>query len=221
MNGRGKTKSPDALLLEERARRMRRTLDAREPHVDAEVLMEGDAIVDAPPHAVAPTSDCLHLYRPLALVSLAGLAWTGAVDHDALQSAIVCAPLGGEKSADAPQWLRAVGDVALGDAPPDEPSLHVSLGSDEIALVSRLAMRVDGSITLGVARAAALPDSIAGTDSITGDAAKGAFVAYRRAALVHAWQGALLGASSNEVARERDAAAIELISTLRAVLGES
>ena len=119
-----------------------------------------------------------------------------------------------------PAWLVAVVNLALAGVSPDVPALFVLIGSDEIALLDRVGLRHARESALALARAAALPSSIVGTDAATADAAAPALHAYRRAALVYAWQETLRGNASTDAGRDRDAAAIELLSTLRAVLGE-
>jgi len=111
-------------------------------------------------------------------------------------------------------------NIALVQAPTDVAALFVTLDADEIALLGRAGVRRPGDHAVALARAAALPTSIVGANSAVADAAAPALVAYRRASLVSAWEVALRGAASSDAGRERDAAAIELLSTLRAVLGE-
>ena len=77
--------------------------------------------------------------------------------------------------------------------------------------------RADG---VALVRAAALPDSIVGADAATVSGASTVLSAYRRATLVHAWEIALCGSAAPDSARERDASAVQLLSMLRALVGE-
>ena len=219
----------DMLLLRERQRRLHAQTQTQASPIksgvlaDDAVLLEPDALVDetaiADPQAGAAGS--IALFRPLTHVSLSRIAWSGAVDHETLQNALVCAPPRDASGARAPSWLAAVSTFALERAPRDEPSLHVTLGADDAAVLARVGMRVAQADAMSLVRAAALPASIVGTDAVTVSAATGLLAGYRHASLVHAWQAALSGSASPDAARERDAAAVQLISVLRALLGEA
>jgi hypothetical protein len=215
----------DMLLLRERARKRKTPASGAAPTAqenDNVVLLEEDALVEPSGQNETPSSPtgALALYRPLAHVSLSAVAWSGPVDHALLQNAIVCAPARGSASTRPPEWLSAVVNFTIGEMPPDTPALYAALTVDDVALLGRTGLRHSRESALGLARASVLPSSIVGTDAATADAAASALGAYRRSALVYGWQVALHGDASVDATRDRDAAAIELISTLRAVLGE-
>lgn len=188
-----------------------------------EFLLEGDALVDERAHSgTAPIArGSLSLYRPLGYVTLGSIAWSDSVDHELLQRAIVCAPPRDPPGERAPQWLRAIATLEFSGVSEDEPALHVGLGQDDLAVLARLGVRFSSDTALGLIRAAALPSGIVGADSATAAAAGGILAAYRHAALVSAWQSALGRIASPDVLRERDATAVQVISMLRALLGET
>jgi hypothetical protein len=228
----------DMLLLRERQRRLqsaRNVGDAAdhrpatpeaaygEKPAGEEMLLEGDSIVVEPARAVSPDvpKSGVGLYRPLAYVSLGGMAWSGTVDHEALQAAVVCAPVRGSAGDERPpQWLAAVTTLALSAVPKDEPALHAQLGADDIVILSRIGTRLSREAAMRLVRASALPSTIVGADSATTGAAGAVLAAYRHAALVFAWQSALCGNAAGDATRERDASAVQLMSILRALLGE-
>jgi hypothetical protein len=65
-----------------------------------------------------------------------------------------------------------------------------------------------------------LPDRIAGALDDAVAAVSPLLAVYRRAALEHAWHEYLGQSSNAQLQRERDEAAVALLSTLRALLGE-
>jgi hypothetical protein len=225
VNEHDKSVPADMLLMRERARKLRApesTAIASIPAIEADLLLEGDALVESPgqPELASPPSGALALFRPLSSVTIGAIAWSGTVDHELLQNAIICAPARTTDSLRPPAWLSAVVNFTLAEMPGETPALHALLSVDDLALLGRIGMRHSRESALALARAAALPSSIVGTDAATAHAAAGALSGYRRAALVYSWQGALHGVASSDAARDRDASAIELLSTLRAVLGE-
>lgn len=192
----------DQLLLRERSRRM--TVAGSSAPSDSlarlaeGVLLETDAIVDNPIEAA--TSDGMTaMYRPLAAVTLAQLSWTGAIDHDALQGAIACVP-----------------SVDTG-----VPALFVALDPGELALLESARTRYADDVAAALARAASLPSTMVGADASTVDAAESVLAAYRRAALVFAWRSAIGGEAGADETGRRDEAAAQLMSLLRALLGEA
>lgn len=210
------------LLLQERERRLRMRKHVQPDAVNDVLVVESDALIE---DAVllekrVETPGALALYRPLAHLSLARMPWSGAVDHGALQDAIVCSPPRDAATESSAGWLYAVTTLALDRVPRDEPALHVSLGADDVAVLSRVGTRLAREGALGLVRAAALPTSIVGTDADTVSLAGTMLAGYRHAALVFAWQTALCGNAAPDIARERDAAAVQLLSMLRALLGE-
>jgi len=219
----GRKPPADMLLMLERQRRLR---SSPTPHAaqDDELLVESDEIVDESqprePHASGGGS--IALYRPLALVTLAHISWSDVVDHAALQNAIACSPAGGRGgAAGVPSWLTEVTTLMLPAAPRDEASLYVSLAPDEIAMLSRAGSLLSRADASALVLASALPVTIVGVDTATVSPAASVLGAYRRAALVHAWQTGLCGHAGPDAGRARDETAVQLVSTLRALLGEA
>ena len=213
----------DVLLLRERRRRLGLEAATGAPPVAAgtDLILEADAIVadvsEPPQHGEGR----IDLFRPLRALSLARVAWSGAIEHEALQNAIVCAAARYSDASRRLSWLGAVTTFALPEEPLDEPALTVSLGIDDAAALEHLGMRHPQGAALDIARAAALPVTIVGAGSATTDVAAPVLAAYRRASLVFAWQQALDGSASADATQERDACAVQVVSTLRALLGES
>jgi hypothetical protein len=189
---------------------------------DEEWILEGDALVAQTGRTASDTPDRpapgVELYRLLSTMNLSQLPWGEKVDHDRLADAIVCAPVRSAGIA-GPPWLAALTTQAI-DRPPTETALHVMLSVDDIAAVDRAGACFPRDAVIAVARAAALPAAVIFGDASTADAASAALHRYRRAALVHAWQSALAGDAQDDVTRDRDAAAAELLSALRALLGD-
>jgi hypothetical protein len=196
----------------------------------------------APPHAAAPaeTDDLLDdalitqtagapdeappafvLYRPLGQVSLAAQHWSSTVDHEALQTAIVCCPTGRPATRPFEQSLVAVVPLSLSAPPEGVPTLHVTLSADDVVAVEQGMRRTSRAVGLRLVRAAALPTGIAGAEPASTGLATVALSAYRTAALIHAWNAALGAPVAADLERERDAAAVNLLSTLRGLLGET
>ena len=195
---------PDLLLLRERKRRMGAPTSAMHarPTVAESVegvLLESDAIVDERLETASERAGAIEMYRLLATVTLAQLSWTGAIDHDALQSAIACMP------------SRDVGG----------PALYVLLDAGEKALLESAGARYDADVAGALERAASLPATIVGADASTVDAAEPVLAAYRRASLVYAWRSAIGGDAGPDETSRRDEAAAQLMSLLRALLGEA
>ena len=195
---------PDLLLLRERQRRMGTpvpgTWKKPVPAVPVEgVLLESDAIVDERAEADSEREGAIEMYRPLATVTLAQLSWTGTIDHGALQSAIACAP-----SRDA-----------------GGPALYVLLDPGEKSLLESARARYGSDVAAALDRAATLPATIVGADASTVDAAESVLAAYRRASLVYAWRSAIGGDAGPDETSRRDEAAAQLMSLLRALLGEA
>jgi hypothetical protein len=227
----------DMLLLQQRRRRQadRETIapepnPQREPIEESEEdrLLEVAESVDqagqelTPDPASGAGQTAIALFRPLAQVSVATLPWAGAVDHEALQAAIACCPIGQPRRGAGffERTLPAVVPPAL-DGVPREAALSVRVGADELAALDLASRRASRQAGLRLVRAAALPNAIVGADRAAAAAAAPALAAYRATALVHAWHAAFGTAAPQELDRERDAAAVRLLSTLRALLGEA
>lgn len=168
------------------------------------------------------TGAALVLYRPLSQVSLAALHWSATVDHEALQTAIVCCPAGTQAAQGTfEQSLVAVLPMVLSAKPEGVPTLFVTLAADDISAVEHAMRRSPRAAGLRLVRAAALPTGIAGADLASAGLASSALHAYRTAALLHAWNAVLGAPPAGDIERDRDAAAVNLLSTLRGLLGET
>jgi len=221
----------DMLLLAERRRRMRDadtgSADQSVPHdVHHSAQLEGDELLDdaliaEPGEPVTAARPALVLYRPLGQVSLTALHWTSTVDHEALQTAIVCCPVGAPGSSALEQTLVGALPMTLPVKPEGVPTLHVTLSSDDVAAVEHAVRRSERSAGLRLVRAAALPTGIAGAEPVSAGLAATALSAYRTAALIHAWNAAFGAPPARDLERDRDAAAVNLLSTLRGLLGET
>jgi hypothetical protein len=189
--------------------------------LDVSDVADEDSVAES--ETAAPGAAAIALFRPLDQVSVASLPWAGAVDHDSLQSAIVCCPIGPVRRGAGffERTLPAVVPLTLDGVPHGEPALSVSVGADEVAALELASHRASRQAGLRLVRAAALPNSIVGAERAAAGAAAPALAAYRAAALVQAWHAALSASPSPELDRERDAAAVRLLSTLRALLGEA
>ncbi len=227
----------DMLLLQQRRRRQadRETI-APEPNPQREPIEESeeDRLLEVaepvdqagqeltPDPASGAGQTAIALFRPLAQVSVATLPWAGAVDHEALQAAIACCPIGQPRRGAGffERTLPAVVPLALDRVPRGEAALSVRVGADELAALDLASRRASRQAGLRLVRAAALPSAIVGADRAAAAAAAPALAAYRATALVHAWHAAF-GTAPQELDRERDAAAVRLLSTLRALLGEA
>jgi hypothetical protein len=218
MSGEKHMLPADMLLLRERQRRLAHT-PRDQPAVDAhadDVLHEGDAIVRETASALpGATASYLALYRPVRSVVLGNLAWSGSIDNDALQSAIVCGPVRAAGERTPPSWIDGVSAQPLSEAPHGEAALMVALHDDEIAVLGRTGLHLSYEAASRLVRAAALPSTIVGAEPSTTEPATASLAAYRNAALVYAWQTALCGSPGLDVARDRDAAAVALMSVLR------
>ena len=225
----------DMLLLRARQRQRRdvdravefirpaRPSDASEPQpmADADDELVDDVLL-AETAAPLAARAALVLYRPLSQVSLAALHWSATVDHEALQTAIVCCPAGTQTTTGAfEQSLVAVLPLVLSAEPVGVPTLHVMLAADDIAAVEHAARRASRPAWLRLIRAAALPTGIAGAELASAGLAATALTAYRTAALLHAWNAVLGAPSASDIERDRDAAAVNLLLTLRGLLGEA
>jgi hypothetical protein len=227
----------DMLLLAERRRRMHlsggtpqppghRSADERpsetsSAHFETDELLD-DVLIAESTEPTPATRPALVLYRPLGQVSLAAMHWASTIDHEALQTAIVCCPVGtGAPSGVFEQSLVAVLPLMLPAKPEGVPTLHVTLSADDIAAVELAVRRTPRPTGLRLVRAAALPTGIAGAEPVSAGLAATALLAYRTAALIHAWNAVFGAAPAPDLERDRDAAAVNLLSTLRGLLGET
>ncbi|MBC5823489.1 MAG: hypothetical protein GIW99_01230 [Candidatus Eremiobacteraeota bacterium] len=216
----------DMLLLNERRRRLEaRASVSSAPDfedVDDDRIVDDDVAPRSLETSAKNASHAITLYRPLGLLNLGALAWSGKIDEQALTLAIACGPIAAQALAmglDAP-WYRTLRPLWLTALPTPETSLVVELTHDDLEAIA-LAGAVNMSAAAELALAAALPLAILGADSPARSAAKPVLGAYRNAVLVHAWRRFLGGTTEADIDREGHAAAVALLSTLRALLGES
>jgi hypothetical protein len=228
--------SADMLLVRARQRKIQahpndraQPGDRKPPAAEDLLIADEDAILD-PGSQESAASDGLAerqtassssfiFLRPLAGVSLAGVAWSGAIDHAVLQDAIGCAPANRDPRFAA--LLQSISDRPLSGAARGEPALCVSLSPDDLAFLERALERADSGPRERLACAALLPDSLSDAPSAATAAAAHALADYRSVALVAAWRSVTGLAASAESARELEASAARLLSTMRAFLGET
>lgn len=195
--------------------------------LEEQVLAEDhdlDQLVDeraAPPEVSG--LPLLELFRPLGAVMLARFGWSGAVDHDSLQEALACCPVPGQAALFGldPAWFASVTDLRISHAPAEEPALAATMGRDDATAIANAFHKAPRAIALRLLRAAAMPEKVLGTTRWVALAAASPLAAYRTAALVHAWHAVLGIEPLTDIQLERDGAAINLLSTLRAFLGEA
>ncbi len=99
-------------------------------------------------------------------------------------------------------------------------ALEVTLRRTDLDIVCALAAL---DVRTGVApliSAACLPERLTGAQASTQAVVCAVLTAYRRASLSLAWHLHLHGADGAQSLRERDEAAVAVLSTLRALLGE-
>lgn len=197
-------------------------LATNEDPSDDDLLIEGDALVDAldPTITAREAGDALVLYRPLSSVTLLTVPWGEAVDHERLQDAIACGPRASASDTSLPAWLQGREVERCDDDAASGGAFVTVLCDDELTAMKAWSRRASAARFAALRRAALLPSSIVGAEEDTAAAGGAALVSYRRSALVHAMQSSL-GEASQDVARERDALAINLVSTLKALLGET
>lgn len=180
---------------------------------DEDQLIESEPAQDVSSSAAA-SGDVL-LRRPMAHVSLAKVSWSGPIDHDTLQEAMLCSPV------DKRDLLERSGlffDQPFWDDD-GSPALEVTLRASDLDVLRSLASGVRLQTAL-IVRAARLPERITGAEPAARQAVSAVLSVYRRSSLAYAWHGHLSRADSVQLHRERDEAAVAVLSTLRALLGE-
>jgi len=215
----------DMLLLNERRRRMPGSTQQREAAEEALIsdeifVSDEDQLIEAEPaeelsSSAGAVGDVV-LRRPMSQVSLAKVSWSGPIDHDALQEAMLCSP------ADSREVLERFGLF------PDEQfwrdgggaALEATLRASDIAVLCSLVSSGSRLQTAPIIRAARLPERLTGVEPATRQAVSAVLSAYRRSSLGYAWHGHLSRTESVQLHRERDEAAVAVLSTLRALLGE-
>jgi hypothetical protein len=245
VSGVEKERTADMLLVEARRRRLLAGSEestsagsspaegsAATPRADRSIVIvaEEDAFVEDEPAAriysratdpgrTQPQKGGLHCYRSLATVTLARLPWSGMIDHAVLHEAIACAPF--DAGGRAERLIRSAAAPALRSAPLGEPSLYVRLADDDVDVLERAIEGTTADIGSRLASAALLPDALVGAPAGAAYAASQALASYRGVALVSAWREVMGAPGIVEVALDRDSAAVRLLSTLRALLGEA
>jgi hypothetical protein len=210
----------DMLLVAERRRRL--TGSQSLPIASEEILISDEDQLIPPDSLAGPAADSgaseILLHRPMAHVTLTQVGWSGPIDHAALQSALSCQPKDLAQAQMRLGFLARLMPAAVPDA--EGAALEVALGDDDVAVMAGLASsgRHEGAPEL--LRAALLPDRLSGAETTTMQAVSHVLGAYRHAALEDAWHRYLGGPQSAQLHRERDEAAVAVLSTLRALLGE-
>lgn len=183
-------------------------------------VSDDDQLIESEPpegmSSIAEATGDVLLRRPMDQVSLAKVSWSGPIDHDALQEAMLCFPVDKrdvlERSGlflDQPFW-KDDGSAAL----------EVTLRASDLHVLHSLALAGAHVQTAPIIRAARLPERITGAEAATRQAVSAVLAAYRRSSLEHAWHAHLSRLDSVQLHRERDEAAVAVLSTLRALLGE-
>jgi hypothetical protein len=227
---------PDMLLIEERRRRLRggATADVARIHSslqateteqifvsdDDQLIADEDQLIENEPldeqTATDAASGDVLLRRPIAQVSLVQISWSGPIDHTALADALVCYPVDPREPLseptlfDMPPFAAADGGAAL----------EVTLRGSDLALLRGLVRKAMQPNADDLVRAARLPERLTGAELATRQAVSPVLVAYRRSALAYAWHRQLCATDSTQLHRERDEAAVAVLSTVRALLGE-
>jgi hypothetical protein len=214
----------DMLLVQERKRRLNATASPSAPtapppapNVEEILVTDEDQLLETITfHEVVAGTGEVRLHRPLSQVTLMQMGWSGPIDHVALQAALACYVVGGTPDSD---MLATLG----GRSPwreQDEASFLVCLRPQEIAVVRRLCQLDHSTLGAPFVAAARLPDRITGGESSTTVVVNSILAAYRRASIAHSWHSALASSESVQLHRERDEAAVAVLSTVRALLGE-
>lgn len=210
----------DMLLVAERRRRLAGSQSL--PIASDEILVSDDDQLIPPEGAVGPAADSaggeLVLYRPMAHITLAQVGWSGPIDHAALQSALSCQPKDRAQAQTRLGFLATAMPPAVPDV--DGAALEVALGDDDLAMMAGLASSSRHRAASELVRAALLPERLTGAEATTMQAVSHVLAAYRHAALEDAWHRYLGGPQNAQLHRERDEAAVAVLSTLRALLGE-
>ncbi len=214
----------DMLLIQERKRRMNAsaspsapTAPRAAPIVEEILVTDEDQLLETNTfHEAFASTGEVRLHRPLSQVTLMQIGWSGPIDHVALQAALACYLVEGTPDSDT---LAALG----GRSPwreQDEASFLVSLRPQEITVVRRLCQLDHATLGGPFVAATRLPDRLTGAESSTTVVVSSILAAYRRASIAHSWHSALASSESVQLHRERDEAAVAVLSTVRALLGE-
>lgn len=207
----------DMLLVHERRRRLGLGSPSAPPTGSSDdeiVTADDDQIVEEPQpvQRTAVAAGVVVLRKPIALLSLAHIGWSGPIDHHALQSALACQPV---VRSDATAYARLFGDQTV--AADADAALEVTLQADDLMLLTAAAARTQPN---ALVRAARLGDRLVEAAVTASDVVSSVLAAYRTAALACAWYEQLDAPPGAQALRERDETAVTMLSTLRALLGE-
>lgn len=221
VNPRRRGPPADMLLLAARVKRKSVFADER---VTEDILTsDDDELVES--EASAPSRAAFGgavLWRSIEDVHLGHIGWSGPIDHHSLQVALACSPADDASRAFTSRLFPRTYDVVgtprslQGSA----VALEVTLSSADLSLCDAIGTGEFKSALPRILDALCLPERITGATVPTQHALNSVLAAYRHSSLACAWQlrpGANL---DQQLRRERDEAAVTLLSTLRAVLGE-
>lgn len=214
---RGRRVPADMLLVHERRRRLRRgSQSSPSVHVDDDEIVSADEdqLVEEPRASKRPAlgGGALLLRKPIASLNLSHIGWSGPIDQRMLQEAIACYPV---READGSANTRLFGDQT---APLDgQAALEVTLEPGDLSLLAAASGRANDN---ALVRAAQLGDRLVEAAVTASEIVSSVLAGYRKAALACAWYEQLGVPVSAQALRERDEAAVMLLSTLRALLGE-
>jgi hypothetical protein len=202
----------DMLLLRARSQRTTAQTQATEEILASD---EDEFVENVPkPKSLDPGGKIFS--RPIGDVHLGHITWNGQIDHDTLQAALACQ---NEPSVARANSFARDNVGARVYSRPEIVVLEVTVSESDLELSETLLHKGQGSGQSAFGRALRLPDRVIGASASTKRALDAVLSAYRRAALAYGWQ-LHLGGPLEYFARERDEAAVALLSTLRAVLGE-
>ncbi len=211
----------DMLLL---AARQKRTGMPADERITEDILAsDDDELVESGVNAFSSTAlGGAVLWRPIEDVRLGHVGWSGPIDHDLLQAALACFPADDSSRAATARLLPRTHAVP---APPHSlrghaAALEVTLSPADLSLCDAIGAG-DWAVALPrILDALCLPERITGATVPAQPALNSVLAEYRHSSLACAWQLRLGAALDEQLRRERDEAAVALLSTLRAVLGE-
>ena len=221
MNQRRRNLPADMLLLA--ARRKSASMPQDERISDEILTSDDDELVES---EVGVSSRAglggVVLRRFIEDVHLGHIGWSGPIDHDSLQAALACSPVDDASSAIAARFFPRTHGV-LG--PPQSlrgqaAALEATLSPADLSLCDAIANGGFESALPRILSALCLPERVTRATASTQHALNSVLVAYRYSSLACAWQLRPGAAVDEQLRRERDEAAVALLSTLRAVLGE-
>jgi len=221
VNQRRRNLPADMLLLA--ARRKSSSVPFDERITDEILTSDDDELVDTEVSAHSSTGfGGAVLWRPIEDVHLGHIGWSGPIDHDSLQVALACYPADDASRAIAARLFPPTKD---GVGPTQSlrgqgAALEATLSPADLSLCDAIASGEFESSLPRIVSALCLPQRITGATVPTQQALNSVLAAYRHSALACAWQVRPGAALDEQLRRERDEAAVALLSTLRAILGE-